>query len=159
MSNNLGEGSRISLSYGVRCASVLAVIPDEEARRRIVAARMLLGISQAEMTKRGKAAGLNAQELERTERGELPLTGPRRQVLAQVLQVPIGWFTARREEIVLPQIAKERAEDLLIAIHGVPGLPELPGGLGTKHLEPPHDGAHPEPSPNPAEADEGEGGG
>lgn len=73
----------------------------EELRRRIEAARILRGISQDDMDVMGHADGLRKQELSRTERGDLPLTRIRRDVLARVLRVPERWLLAETvDEIV-----------------------------------------------------------
>jgi hypothetical protein len=68
------------------------VLPTEEAKRRIAAARLLRGLSQTELDALGADDGLRGQELSRTERGELPLTRVRRDVLSRLLGLPPEWF-------------------------------------------------------------------
>jgi transcriptional regulator with XRE-family HTH domain len=84
------------------------VLSDDEAKRRIEAARILRGLTQDELDKRGSSDGLGKQELSRTERGELDLTRVRRDVLARLLELPIEWF----EEESIDSLIRWPAEGL-----------------------------------------------
>jgi transcriptional regulator with XRE-family HTH domain len=68
------------------------VLSEDEAKRRIAAARILRGFTQEELDAMGAADGLGRQELSRTERGELPVTRVRREVFARLLNLPVEWF-------------------------------------------------------------------
>jgi transcriptional regulator with XRE-family HTH domain len=68
------------------------VLSEDEAKRRIAAARILRGLTQEELDTLGAVDGLGRQELSRTERGELPVTRVRREVLARLLNLPVEWF-------------------------------------------------------------------
>lgn len=68
------------------------MLSDDEAKRRIEAARILRGLTQDELDKLGAADGLGKQELSRTERGELDLTRVRKEVFARLLKLPVEWF-------------------------------------------------------------------
>jgi transcriptional regulator with XRE-family HTH domain len=68
------------------------VLSEDEAKRRIAAARILRGLTQEELDVLGAADGLGRQELSRTERGELPVTRVRREALARLLNLPVEWF-------------------------------------------------------------------
>lgn len=63
-------------------------------KQRIVAARTLRGISQAEMDRLGHEDGLGKGELSRLERGEFNrITPAQRRTLSYILRVPEAWFT------------------------------------------------------------------
>ena len=68
------------------------MLSEDEAKRRIAAARILRGFTQEELDAMGAADGLGRQELSRTERGELPVTRVRREVFARLLNLPVEWF-------------------------------------------------------------------
>jgi transcriptional regulator with XRE-family HTH domain len=96
------------------------VLSEEEAKRRIAAARLLRGLTQEELDALGAADGLGRQELSRTERGELPVTRVRREVLARLLRFPGEWFLQdsiddliRRPAEELPADQLRRAAELL----------------------------------------------
>lgn len=79
------------------------MLPEEEVRRRIVAARTLLDMSQDDMTEKGhEDYGLDKHELARVERGTLKkgIQPYHLRVLTEVLEVPMAWFTEPREAIV-----------------------------------------------------------
>lgn len=83
-----------------------------EAKRRIEAARILRGMTQVEMDRRGAELGLAKQELGRTERGKLPFTAARAMVLCRVLGVPPRWF--QEDDVdVLVGLNSQREEDAL----------------------------------------------
>lgn len=121
------------------------MLSEEEAKRRIAAARLLRGLTQEELDALGSADGLGRQELSRTERGELPVTRVRREVLARLLDFPVEWFLhdsiddlirwpaeglppdqlRRAAELLAPQLleaarALQRASDTAPRAPGVP---------------------------------------
>lgn len=69
------------------------MLTNDEAKRRIAAARLLRGLGQDELDELGAKDGLGRQELSRTERGELPITKVRRETLARLLAMPAEWFS------------------------------------------------------------------
>lgn len=96
------------------------VLPEEDAKRRIAAARLLRNLSQKKLDELGADDGLGRQELSRTERGELPLTRVRREVLARHLRLPAEWFLAAEIDALirwpaegLPDEQVRRAAELL----------------------------------------------
>lgn len=79
-------------------------LPPAEIRRRIVAARTLVGMSQETMALRGhEDFGLDKHELARVERGKLQPQPFHLKVASEVLDVPMSWFTEPREIIVARQ--------------------------------------------------------
>lgn len=77
------------------------MLPAEEIGRRIHAARILLDISQDEMTQRGHDEwGLDKGELARVERGTIKAQPYHLKLLSELLDVPLAWFTEPRETIV-----------------------------------------------------------
>jgi transcriptional regulator with XRE-family HTH domain len=84
------------------------MLPADEVRQRIVAARVLLGMSQDEMSQQGHEEwGLGKHELARAERGTNPVQPYHLRILTEILQVPMSWFTEPREAIVA-----QRPQDL-----------------------------------------------
>jgi transcriptional regulator with XRE-family HTH domain len=90
---------------------IRAVLSEDEAKRRIAAARLLRGLTQEELDGMGAADGLGRQELSRTERGELPVTRVRREVLARLLNFPVEWFMQDSIEDLIRWPAEELAPD------------------------------------------------
>src|SRR5881628_2075201 len=72
----------------------MASMPPQERQRRIVAARLLRGIDQAELARLGHEEGLDKQELARLERGEFGdrFSTVQCKALARILRVPESWF-------------------------------------------------------------------
>lgn len=83
----------------------------EEAQRRITAARILRGLEQRDLDRLGHEYGLGKQELGRTERGTLPITRVRREVLARILGVPERWFTEDDVDVIVG-LAPQRSAPL-----------------------------------------------
>jgi transcriptional regulator with XRE-family HTH domain len=77
------------------------VLDADETKRRLVAARTLRNLSQTALDDLGAGYGLDKQELSRTERGELPMTGARRAALINLLKLPQDWFTAASADDLL----------------------------------------------------------
>ncbi len=83
-------------------------LPPEELRRRIVSARNLRGLSQAEVGKLMEAQGFGKNDIGEIERAEpsarkkardIEFTDARRRELAKILDVPEWWFTAPSDEL------------------------------------------------------------
>lgn len=73
----------------------MADLAQEEVQQRIVAARMLRGISQRELDQLAAADGYGKTEMSRVERGELAFRpGKHIEPLCRYLDVPRWWFTA-----------------------------------------------------------------
>lgn len=115
-----------------------------EAKRRIEAARILRGITQEEMSRRGAADyGLGAQELGRTERGGLEFTEARKLVLCKVLGVPDTWFSAPVDELLngTPSSAGSvNLDDLREVLGDLLGGLDLAGGQDSSGTTRPEDG-------------------
>lgn len=77
------------------------MLSTDETKRRIEAARILRDLSQVELDRLGHEDGLGKQELSRLERGELPLTRVRREVLIRILRVPEHWLTEEDTDVVV----------------------------------------------------------
>lgn len=76
-------------------------LPQEEIKRRISAARIIRGMSQAEFDARGAADGFGKGEMSRVERGELQFReGKHLDAMRRYLDVPAWWFTA--DTITMP---------------------------------------------------------
>jgi hypothetical protein len=107
----------------------------EDVKRRIEAARMLRGIEQQQLDRLGHAEGLGKQELSRTERGELPLTRVRRDVLLRLLRLPDRWLVSDDiDEVVgfdqaapAPRLTPDLARDLLAQLVDAAGQAHPPG--------------------------------
>lgn len=70
-------------------------LPQEEIKRRINAARIIRGMSQAEFDALGAADGFGKGEMSRVERGELAFReGKHLAAMSRYLGVPAWWFTA-----------------------------------------------------------------
>jgi transcriptional regulator with XRE-family HTH domain len=107
-----------------------------EARRRIVAARELQGLKQAELGRRFKDDGLGQEDPARIERGEKPMQAVHRHAFARHLGVPEEWF-------LLP------LDQLLAAItDGIKGREVFPA--------PPDGPLQPERPPSPTARDQSE---
>jgi hypothetical protein len=112
-----------------------------------------------QLVEREPAKGnLTVNRVEAIERAAVKAKPMELEKIAEALRLPHAWFTAPLDQLARPDIALERADRLLSALRESPGLPALPGGFGTKHLEPPHDGERPEQSPTREEAGDGRGG-
>jgi transcriptional regulator with XRE-family HTH domain len=107
------------------------VLPKEEAKRRIAAARELRGgMTQDELDKLGADYGLAKQELSRTERGELALGPSKADALSKLLGFPPEWFLAEsiddlirwpvEGEAQLKRAAEILAPQLLAAAQALP---------------------------------------
>lgn len=102
----------------------------EEVKRRIEAARTLRGISQVQMDQLGHAEGLDKQELGRLERGRLPMSNVRCDVLCRVLKVPRRWFEDDDLDVVVglkDQATQDAAAALRMLLGDLPGWPPEEG--------------------------------
>lgn len=83
------------------CDLYALVLSSEEIRRRIVAARELIGMSQEDLGALLEQEGYGKHDVGRLERRDpkMPLTPGRRTALAKHLRVPEAWFTAERDEL------------------------------------------------------------
>jgi transcriptional regulator with XRE-family HTH domain len=69
------------------------VLDQEQLKRRLVAARALRDVSQAELAGQLEADGLGKHDLGRIERGDLTMMPAHRRALAHHLRLPERWFT------------------------------------------------------------------
>lgn len=116
------------------------VDPDdaETIKRRIEAARILRGISQAELNRRLAADGLGTQEAGRVERGELPLSAVRRWAMTRALGVPERWFLEPDVDVVVGLRSPPAEEALKQAFDRLaPELLEAARGLAQEGEEEP----------------------
>ncbi len=81
-----------------------------DLQRRVVAARVLRGLSQAELTEAGVQYGHGKQELGRAERGEIELTEPRMRSIAEILELPDVWFDAPSIDDLLSELSRSDIE-------------------------------------------------
>lgn len=72
----------------------VVALSTDELNRRIVAARLLRGVSQEDLAARFEADGLGRYDVGRIERGEKPLDVVRLEALCRHLRVPAYWFTS-----------------------------------------------------------------
>jgi transcriptional regulator with XRE-family HTH domain len=106
------------------------VLPEDESKRRIAAARMLRGVTQKQLAKMGSDYGLGKQELGRAERGELPVGLAKADALSRLLRFPPEWFLAENiddlirwpveGEAQLKRAAEILAPQLLAAVQALP---------------------------------------
>lgn len=85
------------------------MVDQDELRRRIRAARILAGVSQAEMNDKGDALGLRKHTLGAVERGDETAQHVHLAMLCEILDVPMSWFTEPRE-VIVAQTAADYAE-------------------------------------------------
>ena len=77
------------------------MLETEELKRRIEAARILRGLSQAELAERLHADGLGKYDLGRIERGTMPMRRVHRDAIARHLGIPDYWLTEPDVDIVV----------------------------------------------------------
>lgn len=70
-----------------------------ETASRIKAARLVRGVSQAELAEKFVAAGLPWRLVGSLERAEQPLLSAHLAALTEALDLPPGWFTQTFEEL------------------------------------------------------------
>lgn len=87
------------------------MLTTDELKKRIFAARILRGVTQAELQQSLADEGLGKQELGRIERGDLPLTRVRRVALARILRVPEDWFTSENVDKLVGHVPAEGPND------------------------------------------------
>lgn len=86
------------------------MLPADEIKRRVDAARTLRGMTQTQLAELVHADGLGKHDIGRLERGDIPLTRVLRDALCRHLGVPEEWFT---EPSVDRLVARPmRAEDV-----------------------------------------------
>lgn len=91
------------------------MLSGEPLRRRIVAARIIRGLEQAELAELLHADGLGKHDLGRIERGEMVMQAIHRRALAHHLRLPEAWFIEPDFDRVLAggSQSAERIEDLM----------------------------------------------
>jgi transcriptional regulator with XRE-family HTH domain len=141
----------------IRAARMLAVPTAEEIQARHANPKERrgdlgnIGLSQEELGARLVAAGerLGHGLISKLERGvpTHPVASRHMKRIAEACGLPADFFYIDFSR--LKGISGQATTQ---------GLPEMPGALATKHLEPPHDAERPQPRPIPKAADEGQGG-
>jgi transcriptional regulator with XRE-family HTH domain len=66
----------------------------EQLRRRLAAARELIGLDQDEMGALLKESGLGKTDAKRLERGAIPFSDSHLDAYARITELPPAWFTA-----------------------------------------------------------------
>ncbi len=89
------------------------MLAQDELRRRLVAARVLRGLSQEEISEAGATLGLGKHELARAERGNIKLTHSRLTSAAEILGLPAQWFTAATVDHLLGALDHDSLVDRL----------------------------------------------
>ena len=87
------------------------MLPAEEIKRRVEAARILRGLSQKQLAELVHADGLGKHDVGRLERGDLPLTRALRDALIRHLRVPDRWFSDPDVDVIVG-IAEPTEQDL-----------------------------------------------
>jgi hypothetical protein len=70
-------------------------LEQEELRRRLAAARELVGLDQAKMGAELKRRGLGKTDAKRLERGTLPFSESHLIAYARITELPEAWFTTK----------------------------------------------------------------
>jgi triphosphoribosyl-dephospho-CoA synthetase len=73
---------------------VLMALEHEELRRRLAAARELVGLDQTEMGERLKASGLGVTDAKRLERNTLSFSDSHLDAYVRITGLPRAWFEA-----------------------------------------------------------------
>lgn len=73
----------------------------DELARRIEAARVLRGLSQADVNERFEKLGAGKQTAGRVERGNKPFEEMHEMLFARVLNVPVRWFTEPDVDVII----------------------------------------------------------
>lgn len=105
------------------CGTLARVLPQDELRRRVRAARILADISQNEMNEAGERLGLRKHALGGAERGDIEIRHVHLAMLCEILDVPMSWFTEPRNVIVA-----QRASDYARLLNQLLEITQQPEG-------------------------------
>lgn len=92
---------------------VRGVLPTDELKRRVEAARILRGLTQNQLADLVHADGLGRHDVGRLERGDIPLTRVLRDALCRHLGVTEEWFTEPDVDVLLRGIGEDDVNERL----------------------------------------------
>lgn len=93
-------------------------LTDEELKRRVVAARVLRGLTQTELGELFEADGLGLHDPGRIERGNMTMQRAHREAFIRLLRVPAAWFIEEDVDVIVGlkparPLTPEASRDLL----------------------------------------------